>query len=189
MARRALANQVLERQLEIGHRVLVEKLAKLHLAQERAELRGVDREGLRAQLRKGRVAFVHEVRDVVEEKRRGERRRRACIDGVDAELARPDRREKPDEPWHVEDVLENLAIRLEDHGERLVTARDGEKIARALALLPERRALSRTAPRQEQRARRILAEACSEECSRRRAHVGRARTATAYRERSLDQIA
>src|SRR5204862_4804546 len=98
VTRRALADKMLERKLEIGHRVLVEKLAKLHLAQKRAELRGIDREGLRAQLRERRVAFVHEVRDVVEEKRRGERRRRACIDGVDAELARPDRREKPDEP-------------------------------------------------------------------------------------------
>src|SRR4029077_17825179 len=67
MPRGSLANEVLQRKLEIGHRVLIEELPKLHLAEERTQLRGVDRKGLRAQLREGRVALVHEVRDIVEE--------------------------------------------------------------------------------------------------------------------------
>ena len=74
VTRGPLANEMLERELEIGDRVLVEQLAKLDLAEERAELRGIDGEGLRAQLSERRVALVHEVRDVVEEQRRRERR-------------------------------------------------------------------------------------------------------------------
>jgi len=83
----ALANEVLQRKLEIGHRVLVEELAELHLTEERAQLRRVDGKSLRAQLGERRVALVHEVRDVVEEKRRGERRRGARVHRYDTKLA------------------------------------------------------------------------------------------------------
>ena len=72
MTSSALADQVLQRELEVGHRVLVQQLAKLDLAEEGAQLRGIDRQGLRTQLRERRVALVHEVRDIVEEQRRGE---------------------------------------------------------------------------------------------------------------------
>src|SRR2546427_13173109 len=41
MTRGTLAGEVLERELEIGDSVLVEELAKLHFAEERAELRWI----------------------------------------------------------------------------------------------------------------------------------------------------
>ena len=189
MTRGPLANEVLERKLEIRDRVLVEELAKLHLAEQRAKLRGIDGEGLGSQLGERRVPFVHEVRDVVEEQRCRERRRRSCIDGHDAKLARPDRGEQLPEAGHVKYVLQDLAVRLEDHRKRLVAARDGEEIAGALALLPQRRALSGTPPRQEQRARRVLAEARREKCGRRSAQIRGPRSATPHRKRRLNEIA
>ena len=72
VTRRPLADQVLQRKLEVRDRFLIEKLAKLHLTEECAELRRIDGQGLRAQLRERRVALVHEVGHVVEEKRRCE---------------------------------------------------------------------------------------------------------------------
>src|SRR5207247_2312997 len=111
------------------------------------------------------------------------------VDSDDAELARADLREDLGEAGHVEDVLQHLAVRLEDHGERLVPARDGEEIGGALALLPEWRALSRPASWEEQRPRRVLAEACREERRRRRAKVRGTCAAAADGERRLDEIA
>src|SRR5256885_1988207 len=126
MTYRALANQMLERKLKVRDRVLVEQLAKLNFAEKRAELRGIHRECLRTQLGKRRIALVHEVGDVIEQERRGERGRRAGVHCDDAKLARPDRSEELDETRHVENVLKDLAVRLEDHRERLVPARDRE---------------------------------------------------------------
>src|SRR5439155_16856173 len=75
MPRRALPRQVLQLQLELADRVLIEQLAQLDLAEERAELRRIDGQRLRPELGKGRVTLVHEVRDVVEEQRGREGRR------------------------------------------------------------------------------------------------------------------
>src|SRR6267378_7367900 len=54
-----LAGEVLKRELEIGHRVLVEELAKLHFAEERAELRWIHGQRLGAKLGERCVALVH----------------------------------------------------------------------------------------------------------------------------------
>ena len=69
----------------------------------------------------------------------------------------------------VEHVLEALAVRLEDDRERAVAPGDLEQALRLQALLPERRPLAGAAPRDEQRAGRVLAEARAEE--RRRAEL------------------
>src|SRR5256885_16854945 len=110
MTYRALANQMLERKLKVRDRVLLEQLAKLNFAEKRAELRGIHRECLRTQLGKRRIALVHEVGHIVEEKRRSERGGRPRVHGHHAKLARPDRGEELNETRHVEHVLKDLPI-------------------------------------------------------------------------------
>jgi len=63
----------------------------------------------------------------------------------------------------VEVVGEQLAIGLEQDRERAVALRHREQRLRAQTLLPERRALARPAARDQQRARRALAEARPEQ--------------------------
>ena len=75
--RGAIGKKVLELELELREGVRVEELTQLDLAEELAELRRVHGQGLRAALGKGRIALVDEVPDVLEEERRGERRRGA----------------------------------------------------------------------------------------------------------------
>ena len=63
----------------------------------------------------------------------------------------------------VEDVLQALAVGLEHDREGAVVARDLEQALRLEPLLPERRALARAPPRDQERATRVLAEAGAEE--------------------------
>ena len=58
----------------------------------------------------------------------------------------------------VEHVAQALARRLEQHRERREAARDLEQVGGALALLPQRRALTGAAAGEQQRPRRVLAE-------------------------------
>ena len=74
-----------------------------------------------------------------------------------------DRAEQLDQGRHVEDVAQHLAVGLEDDRERAVAAGDGQQVGGLLALHPQRRALARAAPRQEQRPRGVLAEARGEQ--------------------------
>ena len=59
----------------------------------------------------------------------------------------------------VEDVLQALPRRLEEDGERRVLGGDGQQVGGLLALLPQRRALVRAPPRQQQRPAGALTEA------------------------------
>ena len=68
------------------------------------------------------------------------------------------------ERGHVEDVAEALAVSLEEDGEACVARGDREQIVGALTLLPEGRSAIGAAAREEQRARRCLAELGGEEC-------------------------
>ena len=163
VAGRAIGLEVLQLQLELRERVGVEQLAQLDLAEELAELRGIDGERLRASLRERRVALVDEVADVLEEQRRREGRRRPRIDRHDADVAAADRAEDLEQRRHVEDVLQAFAVRLEDDREGRVPRRDLQQLARAAPLMPERRPASRKAPRQQERARGGLAEPRGEE--------------------------
>ena len=63
-----------------------------------------------------------------------------------------------DQARHVEDVLQALAHRLEDDREDAVFAGHREQLGGPLPLLPQRRAAAGVAARQQQRARRALAE-------------------------------
>ena len=70
----------------------------------------------------------------------------------------------------VEHVAQALAVGLEHDREVLVAARDLEQVLRLQPLLPQRRALARVGARDQQRARRVLAEAGAEQ--RRAAELG-----------------
>ena len=154
---------VLQVVLHLLQRARVDEVAELLLPQELAQQLAVQGEGDRAPLRRGRVALVHVGRHVVEEQRRGERRRRLRLDLDQRELARVQAAQQLHEPGHVQHVAQTLAIRLEDHRELRVPARHLEQGLRLEALLPERRAAARVGARDEQRPRRVLAEARAEQ--------------------------
>ncbi len=150
--------QPLERPLPFVDGLRVEQLAQLGLAQELAELGLVHGEGLRLALGQGRVAVVEIVRDVAEEQGGGERRRRLRVHRHHAHLAAPQPRGEGDQRGQVEDILQTLAVGLQDDGERAVARGDGEEVRGPLALHPQGRAQARPPPRQEEGARRRLAE-------------------------------
>ena len=158
VARVAGRNQSLQFQLELGERFGVEQLAQLLRAHEVAQEIAVERERGGPALGEGRVALVHVGRDPAEQQGLRERRGAAGLDRHDAHLARADLGEHLAQRGHVEDVAQALTRRLQQHRERREAARDLEQVGRALPLLPQRRALAGTAPRQQQRPRRVLAE-------------------------------
>ena len=162
-ARRALRRQRLELELEVGEGVAIEELAQLLRPEQLAQQVAVERQRLGAPLEERRVALVHVRGDVVEQQGGRERRGARRLDADDPDLAPLDGRQRSTQRGQVEDVLEDLPIRLEDDRERAVAARDGEELRGALAHLPERRALARPASRQQQRPGRVLAEAAGEE--------------------------
>ena len=92
------------------------------------------------------------------------------LDRHDAHAPRADVGEDLAQRGQVEHVAEALARGLEQDGERRVGRGDVEEAGRALALLPQRCALAGTAAGEQQRARRVLAEARGEQ--RRGRHAG-----------------
>ena len=148
-----------QRGLDLLDRAEVEELAQLLDAHQLAEQVAVERERLRSSLFGRRVVLVHVGRDVLEEEGRGERGRRHGLDLGHRERARLDAAQDAAERGQVEDVLEHLAVRLEHDRELRVAARDLEEALRLQPLLPERRALTRSASRDEQCPRGVLAEA------------------------------
>ena len=164
-----LGREVLQLVLDVVDGVAVEHVAQLGVAEQRLELRVIDRQRLGPPLGQRRVAVVEILGDVAEQQRRGERRRRRRVDGDHAQAALADRAQRLDQRRHVEQVAQALAVGLEQHRERAELRGDGEQIGGALALLPERRAAADAAPRQEQGPRRGLAELGREQ--RRRAEL------------------
>src|SRR6266581_745253 len=94
IAREALRQQALQLQLDSRDRVRVEELAQVLAAEQLGEELAVEGQRLSAALRERRVALVHELRHVGEEKRRRERRGALGVDRHDAHLARSDRAEE-----------------------------------------------------------------------------------------------
>ena len=93
--------------LHLLERRRVDEVAQLLLAEQLLEEVAVEGERLRPPLGERRVVLVHVGGDVVEEERRGERRRarRLHLDEVDPAL--PERAEEPRSAGQVEDVLED----------------------------------------------------------------------------------
>ncbi len=163
VARAALRGEALELGLHGGERVEVEQVAELGLTEQLGEQRGVEGERRGPALGERGVALVEVLRDVAEQQRARERRRRGRLHLDHADLARLHRAHQRDEPGHVVDVLEHLAHRLEHDGERAVLRRHRQQVRRTLALLPQRGALPGVAPGEQQRAGGRLAEARREQ--------------------------
>ena len=161
--RRAILDQRLERQLEIGQGVGVEQLAQLLLAEQLAQQVAVERERAGPALGQRRVAVVHVRRDVVEQQAARERARLRCLDAVDGDLAARDAAEDLAQRVEVEHVRQALAIGLDEDREAAVAAGDGQQVGRSLALLPERRPGPGSSARQQQGPRRVLAEPAGEQ--------------------------
>ena len=136
----------------------VEQVAELLDPHQLAEELAVERERLRATLLRWRVVLVHVRGDVLEEKRCGERRCRGRLDLDQIELPRLEPLQDPAERREIEDVLQALAIGLENDRKLRVTARDLKQALGLQALLPKGRPLTRTASRDEQGTSRVLAE-------------------------------
>src|SRR6185503_2254020 len=126
--------------------------------QQLAEEVAVQRQGAGAALGQRRIAVVHVRRDIVEEQRAGEWARLRRLDAVDRDLAAGDPAEHLAEGGQVEDVGEDLAVRLDEDREAAVARGDRQEIRGPLTLLPERRPGAGPPARQEQRASRVLAE-------------------------------
>jgi hypothetical protein len=154
---------VLQVGLDLIERVGVDEVAQLLLAEQLAQQVAVERQRRGAPLGVGRVALVHVRRDVVEQQRGGERRRGLGLDLDERELARVQRAQEVLQAGEVEHVAQALAVGLEDHREVAVALGDLEQRLRLQALLPQRRALARIGARDEQRPRRVLAEARAEQ--------------------------
>ena len=162
-ARRSLVGQRLQLELELGEGLGVEQLAQLLGAQQLAQQVAIERQRLRAPVEQRRVALVHVGRDVVEQQRAREGRGAARLDAHEVDLAPLDGAQDLAQRGQVEDVLEALAVGLEDDREAAVPAGHRQQLRRALAHLPERPPLGTPAPRQEQRAGRVLAEPAGEQ--------------------------
>src|SRR5439155_19150551 len=85
------------------------------------------------------------------------------LDVDEVELPRLEAGQEPLERRQVEDVLQALAVGLEDDRERAVLAGDLEEALRLEPLLPERCSLTGPPARDQQRASRVLAEPRAEE--------------------------
>ena len=141
----------------------VDEVAQLLLAEQLAQQVAVERQRLRAALGRGRVVLVHVRGDVLEQQGAREGGGRCGLDLDHRELARGDAAEHAAQAGQVEPVVQALAVGLEDHREAAVLARHLEQRRRLQALLPERGALPGAAPRDEQGARGVLAEAGPEQ--------------------------
>src|SRR6185312_14417359 len=149
--------------LDLVERARVDQLAQLLLAEQLAQQVPVERQRLRLALGRGRVVLVHIGGDVVEEQRGRVGRGRGGLDVDEVDLPRAQALEQPLQRGQVEDVLQALAIGLEHDRERRVAPGDLQQRLRLQALLPQRRALARSAARDQQRAAGVLAEARAEE--------------------------
>ena len=150
---------VLEREEVLGG----EERAQLVLAEELAQARGVQVQRAGAPLGGRCVAVVDHAPHPREEQRGREGRGAPRRPGHGADPAGPDAVEDPAQGGQVEDVLQALAEGLEHEGEVALPERDLEEVRAAPALRPERGPLAGVPARQQQGARRVLAEARGEE--------------------------
>ncbi len=131
VARLAVVGQPLQLGLDLGEHLGVEQLAQLGPAEQLGEQPLVERQRGGAALGDRGVALVHEGRDVAEQQRPGERRRRLRGDVDELHLAPLHPLEQRGQCGHVVDVLEHLADRLEDDREGRVLGGDLEQLGAA----------------------------------------------------------
>ena len=158
----ALVDEALQLELQVGERVGVDEVAQLVAAEQLGQQLTVERERRGAPLGERGVALVDRPGHVVEQQRRGERRRLLTVHLVHPDPSCVDAAEQLAERGEVEDVREALAVGLEQDREARVAARHGEQVRGALTLLPQRRAAAGAAAGQQQRTGRTLPEAGGE---------------------------
>src|SRR5205807_3201589 len=166
-----LLQQTLQLQLQRLDRARIEQLAKFLGAEELGQQLFVQRQRLRPPFRQRRIALVHVLADVVEDQCRREGRGALGVDHDRPDLPGANRAHQVAQAVHVEDVAQALPVGLDQDRNLGVLAGDLQQVVAALALLPEWGALTRTASRQQQRARCVLAESRGEE--RRRVQLRR----------------
>ena len=103
-------------------RLAIQQLAQLLRAEQLAQQVAIERERLRSPIDERRVALVHVRGDVVEHQRAREGRRAPRLDAHQPDLAPLDCGQDAAQRRQVEDVLEALAVRLEDDREDAVPA-------------------------------------------------------------------
>ena len=147
--------------------LLVQQLLQTGRAKQLAQQFAVQRQRLRAALRRRRIVVVEKPLFVGEDQGAGERRRPRSLHVVDADRAVLDLPHQVHEAGQVEEIAHALAVGLEQHGEVRVAARHGQQVLRALPLLPERCPLARPVAWQKQGAGRVLPEPGGEHRRRR----------------------
>ena len=138
----AFGGEALQLELGLLDDARVEQLAQFGAAEQLGEKGRVERQGGGPALGEGRVALVHEGRDVAEEHRPRERRGLLGLGLDDADVPGLDLLGQGGERGKVVDVLQHLTHGLEHDREARVLDRDREQLRSALALLPEGRTLS-----------------------------------------------
>lgn len=144
--------------LQLGEDLGVEQFAQLRPAEQLGEQMGVQGEGGGAPFGERRVALVQELGHVTEEERAGEGRGLLGGHLDQPDPARFQVAHQFREPGDVEHVLEAFTDGLQNDRERAELRGDLEQLGGSLALLPERGALARGAPGQQQGTRGALPE-------------------------------
>jgi len=126
ITRRAMLDQPLEFELQVGHEVLVQC------------------QSCGPALGQGRIALIHVGGDPAEQQRLRERRRLWCFDRLDADRAVSDSAHDLAQRGQVEDVVDALANGLQQDREVGVVLCRLQQVGGPLALLPERGATVRT---------------------------------------------
>ena len=162
----AILAQPLQVGLCAGQRLRVEQVAQrepVTAAEQFGQQRGIDGESGSPTFGQWRVALVEELGDVTEEQGTRERRRRGRGDLDDAHRSGPDLTHQRYQGGYVEDVGQAFPNRLGDDREGRVLGGYLQQLAGPLTLLPERLPFADLPARQQQRARRALAEAGRED--------------------------
>ena len=128
--------QALRSQFDRHDGIGIEQFTQLLRTEKIVQEFTIERQRGRTTFGKWRIAFVHVRGNPVEEQALRKRRCARSVDGNDLDATRPDARQNVAESRDVEDILETLATRLEQHGERRVFARNVQKVGCTLSLLP-----------------------------------------------------
>ncbi len=142
VTRKPLRQQSLKLELHRGDGDGIEELAQILAAQKLGQELSIERQRLRAPLSERRVAFIHELRDVREEKRRCKRRRALRVDGDHPHLTGADRTEESGQRRHVEVVAHAFAPGLGEDRKVGVLARHLQQVGAPHPLLPQGRSLA-----------------------------------------------
>ena len=147
VARPAFFQQTLQLEFQEFDRPRIEQLPKLFGAKQLGQELFIQRQRLRSSLGQRRIALVHVLADVIEDQGGGERRGTLGVDHNGADLPRPNRTHQLTQAIHVKDVAQAFAVGFDQDRELGVLAGHLQQVMAALALLPERSALTRPTPR------------------------------------------